>query len=50
MARPAIINEKAIDKIIVNALLEVEYGQQTPDEALAELTQNLQDNIDSNYN
>lgn len=48
-ARPAIINEKAIDELITNAILEVDFGQMQPDQALESLTQKLNDNIASNY-
>lgn len=49
MPRPGIINEKAIDEIIVNNLLTVIYGQADADTALANLAQDLRDNIESNY-
>ncbi len=48
-ARPAIINEKAIDELITNAILEVDFGQATPEQALESLTQKLNENIASNY-
>lgn len=48
-ARPAIINEKAIDELITNAILEVDYGKAGADEALASLTTKLQENIQANY-
>lgn len=48
-ARPAIINEKTIDELITNAILEVDFGQATPEQALESLTQKLNDNITSNY-
>lgn len=48
-ARPAIINEKAIDELITNAILEVDYGKAGADEALASLTAKLQENIQANY-
>lgn len=48
-ARPAVINEKAIDEIITNAILEVDYGKTSPDEALMSLKENLNKNIQSNY-
>lgn len=48
-ARPAIINEKAIDELITNAILEVDFGQATPEQALESLTQKLNENITSNY-
>ena len=46
-ARPAVINEKAIDELITNAILEVDYA--TAEEALKSLTQKLNENIASNY-
>ena len=49
MARPAIINEKAIDQIMVDNLLTVIYGQATPEDALATYSQALRDNINENY-
>ena len=49
MSRPAIINEKTVDEIIVNALLTVIYGQATAEESLASLAAELRDNIASNY-
>lgn len=49
MARPAIINEKTIDELITNAILEVDFGQSTADEALESLALNLRNNIASNY-
>lgn len=48
-ARPAIINEKAIDELITNAILEVDFGQAAPDQVLESLTQKLNENIASNY-
>lgn len=48
-ARPAIINEKTIDELITNAILEVDFGQSTAEEALESLTQRLKDNIAANY-
>ena len=48
-ARPAVINEKAIDELITNAILEVDYGKATAEEALKSLTQKLNENIASNY-
>lgn len=48
-ARPAVINEKAIDELITNAILEVDYGKATAEEALESLTQKLNENIASNY-
>lgn len=48
-ARPAIINEKAIDELITNAILEVDFGQATAEQALETLTQKLNENIASNY-
>lgn len=48
-ARPAVINEKAIDELITNAILEVDYGKATAEEALESLAQKLNDNIVSNY-
>ena len=47
--RPAVINEKAIDELITNAILEVDYGKATAEEALESLTQKLNENIASNY-
>jgi len=49
MPRPAIINEKAIDEIIVNNLLTVIYGQADAETSLAKLAQDLRDNINMNY-
>lgn len=49
MARPAIINEKAIDELIINAILEVEYKNIDAEEALAILTDKLNENIATNY-
>lgn len=49
MPRPGVINEKTIDEIITNAILTVVYGQSTPEQALADLAQELRDNIASNY-
>ena len=48
-ARPAVINEKAIDELITNAILEVDYGKATAEEALESLAQKLNENIASNY-
>ncbi len=48
-ARPAVINEKAIDELITNAILEVDYGRSSPEEALVTLTNQLNENIQSNY-
>lgn len=48
-ARPAVINEKAIDELITNAILEVDYGRASAEEALESLTQKLNENIASNY-
>ena len=48
-ARPAVINEKAIDELITNAIREVDYGKATAEEALKSLTQKLNENIASNY-
>ena len=50
MARPAIINEKAIDELITNAILEVDYGQADAAQSLENLTMKLNENIDLNYN
>lgn len=49
MARPAIINEKAIDELITNAILEVDYGNVSGDEALKTLADKLDENITTNY-
>ena len=49
MARPAIINEKAIDELITNAILEVDYGNVSAEEALATLANKLNQNITTNY-
>ena len=49
MARPAIINEKAIDQLITDAILTVIYGQADASTSLATLAQNLRDNIQQNY-
>ena len=48
-ARPAVINEKAIDELITNAILEVDYGTMDAGQALADLTAKLEENIQSNY-
>lgn len=48
-ARPAVINEKAIDELITNAILEVDYGRASADEALESLAQKLNENIAANY-
>ncbi|MCI8768094.1 extracellular solute-binding protein [Lachnospiraceae bacterium] len=48
-ARPAVINEKAIDELITNAILEVDYGRASADEALDSLTNKLEENIQTNY-
>lgn len=48
-SRPAIVNEKAIDQLIVNAILEVQFGNADPDKALEELAAKLNENIQSNY-
>lgn len=50
MARPAVINEKTIDELITNAILEVDYGQTDAEQALETLTANLNENINLNYN
>lgn len=50
MARPAVINEKTIDELITNAILEVDYGQADAEQALETLTANLNENINLNYN
>ena len=44
MARPAVINEKTIDELITNAILEVDYGQADAEQALETLTANLNEN------
>ena len=49
MPRPGVINEKTIDEIITNAILTVVYNQVTPEQALADLAQELRDKIESNY-
>ena len=41
MARPAIINEKAIDELITNAILEVDYGQADAAQSLENLKMKL---------
>lgn len=48
-ARPAVINEKSIDELITNAILEVDYGQSSAEDALTSLAQKLNENIASNY-
>lgn len=48
-ARPAVINEKVIDELITNAILEVDYGKASANEALASLTAKLEENIQTNY-
>lgn len=48
-ARPAVINEKAIDELITNAILEVDYGTMDAEQALTDLTAKLEENIQSNY-
>ena len=48
-ARPAVINEKSVDELITNAILEVDYGQSSAEDALTSLTQKLNENIASNY-
>ncbi|GHV37806.1 putative ABC transporter extracellular-binding protein YurO [Spirochaetia bacterium] len=47
--RPAIINEKAIDKLITDAFLRVLYNQQTPQQALDQVEKELKQNITDNY-
>lgn len=49
MPRPAIINEKTVDKIITDAFLTVLYDKKTPQEALDQLEVDLKTNIDQNY-
>lgn len=49
MPRPAIINEQAIDELITNAIMTVVYGEATADEALASLTEKINENILQNY-
>ena len=49
MPRPAIINEQAIDELITNAIMTVVYGEATADEALASLTEKINENIQQNY-
>ena len=41
--------EKAIDELIINAILEVDYGQSSAEDALTSLAQKLNENIASNY-
>jgi ABC-type glycerol-3-phosphate transport system substrate-binding protein len=48
-ARPAIINEKAIDKIITNRILEVQYGKSDSEQSLKDLKKELDENIAENY-
>ena len=31
-ARPAVINEKSVDELITNAILEVDYGQSSAED------------------
>ncbi len=45
----SVINEKSIDELITNAILEVDYGQSSAEDALTSLTQKLNENIASNY-
>jgi ABC-type glycerol-3-phosphate transport system substrate-binding protein len=49
MARPAVINEKSIDEIITNDILEVVYGNMDAETSLTDLAQKLNQNIDQNY-
>jgi ABC-type glycerol-3-phosphate transport system substrate-binding protein len=47
--RPAVINEKAIDKLITDAFLRVLYNQQTPQQSLDQVERELKQNITENY-
>lgn len=47
--RPAIVNEKAIDEMITDAINEVLFGNLDRDTALENLAAALRDNIKSNY-
>lgn len=49
MSRPAIINEKGIDQLIVDEILKVKFGEISTEDGLAELAQNIRDNISENY-
>ena len=44
-----ITSEKSIDELITNAILEVDYGQSSAEDALTSLAQKLNENIASNY-
>ena len=48
-ARPAVINEKSVDEMITNAILEVDYNHIDPDTALQSLSDKINENIQSNY-
>jgi ABC-type glycerol-3-phosphate transport system substrate-binding protein len=48
-ARPAVINEKAIDVLMTNAFLRVLHNQQNPQQALDQLEGELKQNIADNY-
>lgn len=47
--RPAIVNEKAIDEMITDAIMEVLFGNLDRDTALENLAAALRDNIKTNY-
>lgn len=47
--RPAIVNEKAIDELITDAINEVVFGNLDRDTALENLAAALRDNIKANY-
>lgn len=48
-ARPAIINEKDVDKIITDNILSVVYGQADASTSLKNLAAQLRDNVKKNY-
>ncbi|SCP99970.1 sugar ABC transporter substrate-binding protein [Anaerobium acetethylicum] len=48
-ARPAVINEKSVDEMITNAILEADYNHIDPDTALQSLSDKINENIQSNY-
>ncbi len=41
--------KKSVDELIINAILEVDYGQSSAEDALTSLAQKLNENIASNY-
>lgn len=49
MARPAVINEKGIDQLIVDEILKVQFKEINAEDGLKELAENIRQNIAENY-